>query len=100
MYLPAVTLPPVVVSPIGVRGLFDEGNAVVAQKIEHYEIAAYGALRQFAWVLGDTAAADVLDMTIKEEGHVDHVLSQIADRINVEAKHGRDAQGMKGKSAA
>jgi ferritin-like metal-binding protein YciE len=78
----------------------DAALIAAAQRIEHYEIAAYGALRQFAWVLGDTAAADVLDMTIKEEGHVDHVLSQIADRINVEAKHGRDAQGMKGKSAA
>ena len=78
----------------------DAALIAAAQRIEHYEIAAYGALRHFAWVLGETAAVEVLDATIKEEGHADHLLSQIAERINVEAKHGRDAQSIKDKSAA
>lgn len=78
----------------------DAALIAAAQRIEHYEIAAYGALRQFAWVLGDTAAADVLDETIREEGHADHLLSTIADRINIDAMHGPDAHSTKDKTAA
>jgi ferritin-like metal-binding protein YciE len=58
-----------------------------AQRIEHYEIAAYGALRHFARVLGEVHAAEVLDQTIKEEGHADQLLSSIAERVNVHARH-------------
>jgi ferritin-like metal-binding protein YciE len=57
-----------------------------AQRIEHYEIAAYGAVRQFARVLGRTDDAMVLDMTIQEERHADHQLTQIAERINPAAQ--------------
>ena len=78
----------------------DAALIAAAQRIEHYEIAAYGTVRQFAWVLGDAAAADILDQTIKEEGNADHFLTTIADRINVDAKHGRDALSVKDKSAA
>ena len=78
----------------------DAALIAAAQRIEHYEIAAYGAVRQFAWVLGETAAADVLDQTIKEEGHADHLLTSIAERINIEARHGVAAASAKDKSAA
>jgi ferritin-like metal-binding protein YciE len=84
------------------RDAFVKDAALIsaAQRVEHYEIAVYGTLRQFAWVLGETAAADVLDKTAKEEGHADHLLSSIAERINVDAKHGRDAASVKDRSAA
>lgn len=78
----------------------DAALITAAQRIEHYEIAAYGTVRQWAWVMGDTAAADILDRTAKEEGNTDHLLSKIADRINQDAKHGRDAQSTKDKTAA
>ena len=78
----------------------DAALIAAAQRVEHYEIAAYGAVRQFAWVLGETASADELDKTIKEEGHADHLLTSIAERINVEAKHGRDAASVNDRSAA
>jgi len=78
----------------------DAALIAAAQRIEHYEIAAYGAVRQFASVLGDTAAAHVLDQTIKEEGHTDHLLTTISERINVDAIHGKDAQSTKDRSAA
>jgi ferritin-like metal-binding protein YciE len=78
----------------------DAALIAAAQRVEHYEIAAYGTLRQFAWVLGETAAAEVLDKTAKEEGHADHLLTSIAERINVEAKHGKDAVSAKGMTAA
>jgi ferritin-like metal-binding protein YciE len=84
------------------RDAFVKDAALIAsaQRIEHYEIAAYGAVRQFAWVMGDNEAADVLDLTIKEEGNADHVLTSIAERINVDAKHGRDARSTKDRTAA
>jgi ferritin-like metal-binding protein YciE len=58
-----------------------------AQRMEHYEIGAYGTVRQFAWVLGENSAAEVLDSTVKEEGQTDHLLTSIAERINGHAKH-------------
>ena len=78
----------------------DAALIAAAQRIEHFEIAAYGTLRQFATVLGDTAAAEVLDMTVKEEGHSDHLLTKISERINLDAKHGRDEASVKNRSAA
>jgi len=72
----------------------DAALIAAAQRVEHYEMAAYGAVRQFAWVLGETAAAEVLDMTFKEEGHMDHLLTTISERINVDAKHGKGAVGV------
>jgi ferritin-like metal-binding protein YciE len=57
-----------------------------AQRIEHYEIAAYGTVRQFASVLGHDEDAQKLDQTIREEGRADHRLTRIAERINPTAK--------------
>ena len=65
----------------------DAALIAAAQRVEHYEIGAYGAVRQFAWVLNENAAAEVLDTTIKEEGQADHLLTSIAERINVQARH-------------
>jgi ferritin-like metal-binding protein YciE len=53
-----------------------------AQRVEHYEIAAYGALRHFAQVLGLEGDAEILNETIHEEGRADHLLTEIAERIN------------------
>ncbi len=64
----------------------DAGLIAVAQRIEHYEIASYGTLRSYAETLGDTEAALLLDKTAKEEGHADHLLTTIAERINPYAK--------------
>jgi len=52
------------------------------QRVEHYEIAVYGAVRRWAQILGETAHVELLDKTIKEEGHADKLLTEIADRVN------------------
>lgn len=52
------------------------------QRVEHYEIAVYGAVRRWAQILGETAHVELLDKTIKEEGHADHLLTEIAERVN------------------
>jgi ferritin-like metal-binding protein YciE len=64
----------------------DAALIAVAQRVEHYEIASYGTVRQWALQLGENAAADLLDQTAKEEGHADHLLSEIAVRVNPKAR--------------
>ncbi|HLJ86081.1 MAG TPA: DUF892 family protein [Candidatus Angelobacter sp.] len=56
-----------------------------AQRVEHYEMAVYGAVRQWALVLGKNRQAELLDETLKEESRADYLLTEIASRINIEA---------------
>lgn len=56
------------------------------QRVEHYEIASYGAVRHWAQVLGLTSDVELLDKTIHEEGHADHLLTQISNRVNPQAE--------------
>jgi ferritin-like metal-binding protein YciE len=51
-----------------------------AQRIEHYEIASYGTARSYAEALGDYDAVRILQQTLDEEGHTDHVLTKLAER--------------------
>jgi ferritin-like metal-binding protein YciE len=53
-----------------------------AQRVEHFEIASYGAVRHWAQILGEKEHAALLDKTIKEEGHADKLLTEIANRVN------------------
>lgn len=64
----------------------DAAIIAAAQRVEHYEIAAYGAVRTWAQILGKTSQAELLDRTIKEEGHADHLLTSISDRVNPAAQ--------------
>ena len=50
-----------------------------AQRVEHYEIAAYGTARTFAERLGAFDQADLLQQTLDEEGETDHRLTGIAE---------------------
>jgi ferritin-like metal-binding protein YciE len=57
-----------------------------AQRVEHYEIAAYGTVRAYAQLLGDDASARLLQQTLDEEGATDKKLTQLAEsQINVDA---------------
>jgi ferritin-like metal-binding protein YciE len=64
----------------------DVALIAAAQRIEHFEIAAYGAVRRFAQILGEGASAAVLTQTIDEESKADQVFSAIAERLNLDAK--------------
>lgn len=58
-----------------------------AQRVEHYEIAAYGTARTFAEILGESAAVRVLQSTLDEEGATDKKLTKLAmNTVNVEAR--------------
>jgi ferritin-like metal-binding protein YciE len=85
----------------GIAALISEGDDVItdasdeavrdaviiaaAQKVEHYEMAAYGTVRTFAEILGQTPEADLLERTLDEEKHADAVLTQISDCANTRA---------------
>ena len=64
----------------------DVGLIMAAQKIEHYEIASYGSIRQLAITLGYTEAAELLQVTLDEEKQTDLLLTDIAENsINYQA---------------
>jgi len=64
----------------------DAGIISAGQKVEHYEIASYGTLRQFAETLGLTEVESLLEATLNEEKAADEKLSQVAvDAVNIEA---------------
>ncbi|HRE51045.1 MAG TPA: ferritin-like domain-containing protein [Flavitalea sp.] len=65
----------------------DVGIIISAQKVEHYEIAAYGGLTQLAHTMGLEDVASVLGQTLDEEKQADSKLSEIAENdINWEAE--------------
>jgi ferritin-like metal-binding protein YciE len=64
----------------------DAGIIAGSQKIEHYEIASYGTLRQFAETLELTEAVKLLEETLDEEKTADEKLTVVAvSAVNVEA---------------
>jgi ferritin-like metal-binding protein YciE len=88
----------------GMEGLIEEGNELIkekadydadtldagliaaAQKVEHYEISAYGTVRAFAEQLGRQEAVEVLNQTLDEEYAADRKLSTIAENmVNAQA---------------
>ena len=65
----------------------DAGIIFAAQKVEHYEIATYGTLRQLAITMGQDQIAEILSQTLEEEKQTDEGLTQIAENnINWEAE--------------
>jgi len=79
----------------GMEGLLEEGKEVMeeeaqesvrdaalisaAQKVEHYEIAAYGCLRTYARLLGYDQVAKLLEQTLAEEEAADKKLTQLGE---------------------
>ncbi|MGZ5285761.1 MAG: YciE/YciF ferroxidase family protein [Flavisolibacter sp.] len=64
----------------------DVGLILAAQKVEHYEIATYGGLKQLAATLGYTEVEAMLQETLDEEKETDVLLTQIAENdINYQA---------------
>jgi len=66
----------------------DAALIAAAQRVEHYEIAAYGTVRTFAQHLGYHDAARLLENTLDEESETDRKLTQIAEAsVNVQAQY-------------
>ena len=78
----------------GMKGLITEGEKLMheegdpnaqdaaliaaAQRVEHYEIAAYGTARQLAGDCGYAEIKDLMDQTLDEESQADKTLTKIA----------------------
>jgi ferritin-like metal-binding protein YciE len=78
----------------GMKGLLAEGEEIIsmdgdptakdaaliaaAQRVEHYEIAAYGTVRQLAGDCGLDGIKELADQTLDEESNADKLLTKIA----------------------
>ncbi len=70
----------------GEPSLIDAALIGAAQRVEHYEMAAYGVTRAMAHSLGQTKIAALLQQTLNEEGAADKKLTKIAeDEVLVDA---------------
>ncbi|MBA3317831.1 MAG: ferritin-like domain-containing protein [Gemmatimonadales bacterium] len=86
----------------GMEGLIEEGKEIMqedgeeavidaaliaaAQRVEHYEIAAYGCLRTYAQLLGHQNAVGLLEQTLSEEEAADEKLTAIGEgSVNADA---------------
>lgn len=64
----------------------DAALIISAQKAEHYEIATYGSLVQWAKTMGESEIADLLQQTLDEEKDTDVILTELAvSSINITA---------------
>jgi len=104
------------------KGLIDEGEEVMgedatealkdaaligaAQRVEHYEMAAYGTARTLAERLGNEEAAELLEETLNEEKEADEKLTEIAEQLlegmadaDAETEAVEDRPGRSGKSS-
>lgn len=69
----------------------DAGLICGAQKVEHYEIAAYGTLASWSELMGRSDVTDLLEQTLAEEKAADQKLSEISSQVNVMAESTIDA---------
>ena len=70
----------------------DASLIVAAQKVEHYEIAAYGSLRTHAALLGMGEAAQLFEETLNEEKTTDQTLTTLSETINEWALQPEEAE--------
>lgn len=64
----------------------DAAIIAAAQKVEHYEIATYGTLREWAEQMGHEDAANILQRILDQEIDADEALTQVARTINRQAE--------------
>jgi ferritin-like metal-binding protein YciE len=85
----------------GMQGLLEEGSEMLeeiekggvrdaalisaAQRVEHYEIAAYGSVREYAKLLGKKQIVSLLEETLEEEKATDEKLTSISQQVNPQA---------------
>jgi ferritin-like metal-binding protein YciE len=93
----------------GMEGLIKEGSEAIevdyegeakdailigaAQRVEHYEIAAYGTVRAMAEKLGERQAVTLLSKTLQEEKDTDEKLTQLAEKMKVVGGSEAKSQG-------
>ena len=66
-----------------------------AQRVEHYEIAAYGTVSAYADLLGESQQASLLRQTLEEERETDEKLTELSKHANVTATFSAEHLGRK-----
>jgi ferritin-like metal-binding protein YciE len=64
----------------------DGALIAVALRMEHYEMAGYGRVCTYAFLLGDEEASDTFQMTLDEEAELDRELTSLAEKLSAEAE--------------
>jgi ferritin-like metal-binding protein YciE len=93
----------------GMQGLLDEGAESLdeeeksvlrdlqligaAQRVEHYEVAAYGTAKAMAEKLGLSEAVELLNETLEEEEQADKKLTEVAENLYGEVETGTGEEG-------
>lgn len=86
----------------GIKGILEEGEKSMkeakegplrdeamiggAQRVEHYEMAAYGTVRTYAEHLGRPQIAQILEKTLAEEKAADKKLTEISEKVHREVR--------------
>src|ERR1700751_3586397 len=92
---------------VGMQGILDEGSEVIddfegsvldagvisaAQRVEHYEIAAYGSVCAYAELLERTEDLGLLKETLEEEKKANEKLTQLSETVNQSALEGYEQE--------
>jgi ferritin-like metal-binding protein YciE len=90
---------------VGMQGIIEEGSETMdefedsvrdagiisaAQRVEHYEIAAYGSVCAYAELLERTEDLGLLKETLEEEKNADEKLTQLSETVNQSALQGQE----------
>src|SRR5215213_10277646 len=102
----------------GMEGLIAEGEEVIeegqelddaaadlaliaaAQKVEHYEISAYGTARTMAGQVGLPAVAELLNRSLAEEEIADNLMTQLARELMSESRTGVTKQPKRSRAGS
>jgi Mn-containing catalase len=102
----------------GMEGLIEEGEEVMAdgkeledapadlaliaaaQKVEHYEISAYGTARTMAGQIGLPAVAELLNKSLAEEEIADNLMTQLARELMSDSRAGMTKEPKRSRVAA
>jgi ferritin-like metal-binding protein YciE len=86
----------------GMKGVLEEGSEMLdetaegsvrdaalisaAQRVEHYEMAAYGTVRSYAETVGKPQISEILQKTLQEEKAADKKLTEVSEKLNRQAQ--------------
>lgn len=78
--------------------VLDAGIIAASQRIEHYEIAAYGTVCEYARSMGHDEVVELLEATLAEEKEADTILTSLAEGgINALASRGDEMEAPEGE---
>ncbi len=76
--------------------VLDAGLISAAQRVEHYEIAAYGSVCAYAELLDRSEDLGLLKETLEEEKRADEKLTELSETVNQEALEGAPVEKVSG----